>query len=249
MRTIVVGDIHGCLAEFDELLHTLDHTPNDRLILVGDLVDRGPDSVGVVRRAQELKVESVQGNHEYKHLRYRKQRAEGNIRVEMNEDKLSFHDQISDDLWRWIASWPLYIRLAPQLAIIHAGLRKGFSIEQQEARTLLMMRYAMRDTGKMANMKRTGTDFLHPATAAFWTELWDGPEDVIYGHHPNRDGVGVDKSASGRTCYGIDTGCCFGRSLTAAVFEDSNFAQPPLFVEVAAKASYAVTYNEATYED
>ncbi|HEX8909086.1 MAG TPA: metallophosphoesterase, partial [Anaeromyxobacteraceae bacterium] len=60
VRTIVVGDVHGCLEELDELLRLVELRPGfDRLVFVGDLLDRGPDSLGVVRRARELRARSV----------------------------------------------------------------------------------------------------------------------------------------------------------------------------------------------
>jgi len=71
MRTLVVGDIHGKLALLARLLEEMDYRPgDDRLILIGDLVDRGEDSRGVVSRAIELKREAparvvvIRGNHE-----------------------------------------------------------------------------------------------------------------------------------------------------------------------------------------
>ena len=69
-RHIFIGDIHGCLDEFNELLNKLSYDPKeDRLILLGDLIDRGPDSVGVVRKARELRLECVMGNHEHKYIK------------------------------------------------------------------------------------------------------------------------------------------------------------------------------------
>ena len=69
-RTLVVGDVHGCLDELRDLLDAVHYSSADRLVFVGDLVDRGPDSVGVVRLAQDLGAVAVLGNHERKHLRY-----------------------------------------------------------------------------------------------------------------------------------------------------------------------------------
>jgi serine/threonine protein phosphatase 1 len=64
-RTIVVGDIHGCYAELMQLLDKLSFSDNDILIAVGDLVDRGPDSWGVVDFFRETpNAFSVLGNHE-----------------------------------------------------------------------------------------------------------------------------------------------------------------------------------------
>ncbi len=71
MRTLVVGDIHGKLGLFNRLLEESEYRAGeDRLILIGDLVDRGEDSCGVVARAIELKREApskvvvIRGNHE-----------------------------------------------------------------------------------------------------------------------------------------------------------------------------------------
>ena len=71
MRTLVVGDIHGKLDLFNLLLEKMEYRAGeDRLILIGDLVDRGENSRGVVTRAIELKREApnnvvvLRGNHE-----------------------------------------------------------------------------------------------------------------------------------------------------------------------------------------
>lgn len=70
-RTLVVGDIHGKLNLFNRLLEKIEYQAGeDRLILIGDLVDRGEDSRGVVARAIELQRKSpntlivIRGNHE-----------------------------------------------------------------------------------------------------------------------------------------------------------------------------------------
>ena len=71
MRTLVVGDIHGKRVLFERLLEEMQYKPGtDKLILIGDLVDRGEDSRGVVERAIALKnsapdtVTVIRGNHE-----------------------------------------------------------------------------------------------------------------------------------------------------------------------------------------
>ena len=67
-RTIAIGDIHGCLAAFDALLAAIEPTQQDILVPVGDYIDRGPDSKGVIDRLIELKEKTVlfplMGNHE-----------------------------------------------------------------------------------------------------------------------------------------------------------------------------------------
>ena len=68
MHTWAIGDVHGCLTALNTLLSALELKPEDKLIFLGDLLDRGPDSRGVLERIFELKeqrsVEVIQGNHE-----------------------------------------------------------------------------------------------------------------------------------------------------------------------------------------
>lgn len=64
-RTIAIGDLHGCRATFERLLETLSFDPvQDTLWLVGDLINRGPDSLGCLCLARELNARVVLGNHD-----------------------------------------------------------------------------------------------------------------------------------------------------------------------------------------
>ena len=64
-RTIFVGDIHGCCAEFEALIKTVAFTAgHDRLLLTGDAFTRGPDPLGVWQAIQATGAEMVLGNHE-----------------------------------------------------------------------------------------------------------------------------------------------------------------------------------------
>lgn len=67
-RTLVIGDIHGCLSHLDALLQAVAPGHDDHLVFVGDFVDRGPDSRGVVERVLALRrthrVTALMGNHE-----------------------------------------------------------------------------------------------------------------------------------------------------------------------------------------
>jgi serine/threonine protein phosphatase 1 len=66
----VFGDVHGCLEPFERLLSTLDVTDDDLVVIVGDLVRKGPDSAGVVDRVRNAEnIFSVRGNNEEKLLR------------------------------------------------------------------------------------------------------------------------------------------------------------------------------------
>ena len=71
-RIIAIGDIHGCHQEFADLLERLALTKDDQLILLGDLVNRGPDSLKVIDLAKANRALSLLGNHELRLLNYRK---------------------------------------------------------------------------------------------------------------------------------------------------------------------------------
>ncbi len=67
-RTIAIGDIHGCLAALNALLEAIQPTREDTIVTVGDYVDRGPDSRGVLERLLQLEqstnLVALMGNHE-----------------------------------------------------------------------------------------------------------------------------------------------------------------------------------------
>ncbi len=191
VRTIVVGDVHGCLDELDELLRLVELRPGfDRLVFVGDLLDRGPDPVGAVRRARELGAASVLGNHEDKHLRWarhedwrRRDPTHRNPLRPFSPERLAQHESLSDDDLAWIASLPTVLRLV----------------------------------GEDGNIAGRPRGELPPGLAP-WATRWPGPESVIYGHHVHGlDEPRVDEPAPGVRCVGLDTGCCYGGRLSALI--------------------------------
>src|SRR5574337_897252 len=107
-KTIIVGDIHGCIDEFNELLNTVSYNKeNDRVILLGDLIDRGPDSIGVIRKACEMNLECVMGNHEHKFLKWFRSTGSSVDVYDMHPHYKLFSDQ---DI-NYITRMPDYIKL------------------------------------------------------------------------------------------------------------------------------------------
>lgn len=259
-RTIVVGDIHGCLEEFDELLRVVEYERGrDRLVLLGDLVDRGPDSAGVVRRAIEVGAESVLGNHEEWHLRYCRYAARAAVENYKNPMKLSdakraVQETLRDAEWEWIERLPNFLHLGDEWTALHAGCAPGLEIERQKPYILRHVRFLRRGSMQMAQFSEPMTDRSH----AFWAELWMGPRSIFYGHYVDKRGAvlsggpGHDAEVlaygsqvnpqTGARTLGLDTGCCFGGALTAAMLDGSGSVK---VTSVYARDKYASVRGEA----
>lgn len=233
-RDIVVGDVHGCLSELDELLRTVQYKPaTDRLVLLGDLIDRGPESIGVVRRARELRAECVRGNHEDKYLGFRlrqKQLRETGRENHMmfGPEKRKIYDQLNEEDWAYLEAMPLWVNLGDDLIAVHAGFEPGLTMKEQRPDKVVRVMY-VGDDGKMA----TGKGHEKPAGSRRWSECF-GRFDVVYGHavyslsEVTRDFIGP------YTHRGIDTGCFAGGRLTAFVRGDTR----TWIVQVQAKQVY-----------
>lgn len=217
---MLVGDIHGCLEEFEELLKAISYSRETiRLILVGDLMDRGPDPIGCIRKAQEMGVEVLKGNHEDKHIRwYWKQLRAANGGPPNDMRKLHVNAQVQNALLsehdvRWMENLPLFINVKDNWYATHAGVAPFIPMAEQYWKQAIRIRYVDKHSGKMVNLPR---DKSIPPGSSYWAELWKGPENVVYGHcvHSLTD-IRLDTTPSGARCVGIDTGCCFGGRLTA----------------------------------
>ena|ERR1700677_1552187 len=224
LRTIIVGDIHSCLDEFVELLKVLSYNKEtDRLILAGDLTDRGPFPIEVVRKVREMDVECCCGNHDIKILKWWKNKGS---RGDVNH-KPAYYEQLSDDDINFIAQMSPYIKIEEQNTIIvHAGLRPGIPLEKQTKDDLYYIRYMDEDQKFISLRKINSLGSKEAAGAHFWTEYGPFGYDIVYGHnvHSLTD-IRIDKYDDGTACYGIDTGACFGGKLSALILETKEIVQ------------------------
>ncbi|HVV82701.1 MAG TPA: symmetrical bis(5'-nucleosyl)-tetraphosphatase [Kofleriaceae bacterium] len=121
MARYVIGDIQGCMSSLERLLATIAYDPRrDRLWLVGDLVNRGPRSLDVLRwaRAQGSAVTAVLGNHDI-HLLLRAAGLAGPKRRDTLDDVLAAPDL--GDLVDWLRGRPL-VHVEDGWLMVHAGL-------------------------------------------------------------------------------------------------------------------------------
>lgn len=202
-RTIYIGDVHGCREELEALLRILGPGSDEGVYLVGDLVAKGPDSQGVVQLARERGLLAVKGNHDAHLLRF----------VAPDEDGRPLkpaHRKVAESLmpadWRFLEALPLYRRL-PALAVVvvHGGLMPGVKLEAQEADTLMNLR----------SITPAGAPSRRVDEGVPWASVWRGPEHVVFGHDAVR---GLQRHPF---ATGLDTGCVYGKELTALVLPEN----------------------------
>lgn len=198
-RTIFIGDVHGCVKELKAIVRRLHISSEDRLIMLGDLINRGPDPAGVVEFVARKGFECLMGNHEDEYLR--------SFRSE--EKYVRLHEELGADLHGWVEERPLWISAANFLCI-HAGLKPEAPLRAEDKRYLLNIR----------TWDGTGSDIKNPANPA-WYEFYREERPVFYGHWAQR-GLNLRRNTKG-----LDTGCVYGRSLTAFIFEENRIVQEP----------------------
>jgi hypothetical protein len=239
-RTIVCGDLHGCLDELQALLRACHYKPDcDRLVFVGDFLDRGPNPIGCLRLVRGLGAECVLGNHEEKFIRYRRHelrrardpRYRNPVRS-FDAEKLAQYVQMEEADFDFMEAWPLYLELGrygdDDYVVVHAGFEPGKPLHKQEASHAVRIRWV--DANDRYVSMEPG-NFKQPKGSVPWTDRWNGPFNVIYGHAVRSLGspfvTGKLIPHGFRRCFGIDTGCVFGGRLTAMVLPGAQFVQVP----------------------
>lgn len=226
-RDIFIGDVHGCLVELERLLDRVGYDPaSDRLAFVGDLVDRGPNSVGVVRLVRALAarhdVVCVRGNHEHKYVRFRARLEAGPKGVQMTGVRRAIYETFDAADLDWMGELPAYARVGDYL-VVHGGVDRRHRVEADLQRRRYQDRLWRLRTIDPETLQMRGEGIP-------WASRYDGRlGPVVYGHEP-LDEVRVDAHA-----VGLDTSCCFGRKLTAMIIE----ADVRRFASVPAERAYA----------
>lgn len=231
MRRIFVGDIQGCLRQFDELLATLGLQAGDRLYCVGDLVNRGPDSLGVLRRARDLGARVVLGNHDIHLLRIAAGAA-----VPGEDDRLAEVLDAPDrnTLLAWLGAQPV-MRVEDDIVVVHGGLHPAWTdvgavaaelnaaiVDHVRGHNDPRIRYATQVRYCDAHGERPPQDEPPPDPPFVpWDQFYRGERTVVFGHWSRR-GLVV-----GHRLRGLDSGCVCGGALTAWIAEDDRIVQVP----------------------
>lgn len=197
-RLLAVGDIHGCLDHLERLMDRVAPTPSDRIVFLGDYIDRGPDGRGVIDYLIDFgrrfpKSVFIKGNHEAMFLDFlagrnpwlflynggastlESYREEGGVRIPKTH--LDFLENL-----------PLYYETGGFI-FVHAGMRPGKSLEEQQEKDLLWIR----------------DEFIRSS--------FDWGKTVVFGHTPQQTPL-LEKN---RVC--VDTGAVFGNALSCCDVE------------------------------
>ncbi|WP_406631113.1 polynucleotide kinase-phosphatase [Amycolatopsis sp. WGS_07] len=228
----IVGDIHGCRAELEALLTQLGYVlerddqgraigaqhPERRAVFVGDLVDRGPDTPGVLRLVMGMvrtgNAFCVTGNHEHKLLRALRGR---NVQVthglaesleQLAAEPAEFRAAAQEFMDGLISH---YVLDGGRLVVAHAGITERFQGRASgRVRSFCMYGQSTGETDEF------GLPVRYP-----WANEYRGRAMVVYGHTP----VPSPEWVNNTLC--LDTGCVFGGTLTALRYPEKEIVSVP----------------------
>ncbi|WP_338905920.1 polynucleotide kinase-phosphatase [Streptomyces nigra] len=219
----IIGDVHGCASELEALLGKLGyvdgvHPEGRTAVFVGDLVDRGPDSPGVLRRVMAM-VKSgnalcVPGNHENKygrHLKGRKvQHTHGLAETieQMEGESEEFRAEVREFIDGLVSH---YVLDGGRLVVCHAGLP-----EKYHGRTSGRVRSHALYGDTTGETDEFGLPVRYP-----WAEDYRGRAAVVYGHTPVPEATWLNNTIC------LDTGAVFGGKLTALRWPERELLDVP----------------------
>jgi hypothetical protein len=217
-RLVIVGDVHGCKDALERLLHAADFRDGvDNLVLTGDLVTKGADSVAVVERLMALGALCARGNHD--DLCVAAARTAGGVDEGAPQPSPDYIPGLRDKHLQWLAALPFTLRLpAYRVTVAHAGLVPGVGRKAQALRDVTRMRELVAvgkddesEENKRRQKKRWRAVEAHEPGSVPWAPEWRGPGHVFFGHD---SAMGLQRQ---RAATGLDTGCVYGGRLTCAV--------------------------------
>ena len=200
-KIFAIGDIHGCISPLDKLMAQLDiDASQDTLIFVGDYIDRGPDSKGVIDTILDIRknigdVVCLTGNHEDMFLNYCLDRRNENLYMSNGGMRTlasyGFSPEGTEELILPPSHREFFTGLrtyheTDDYIFVHAGLRPGIPLDRQDREDLMWIRFE------------------------FINSPYDFGKTVVYGHTP----VSLNKPLIDKNKICIDTGAVYGGKLT-----------------------------------
>lgn len=231
MKYDIIGDIHGCYDEYSELVSKLGYEWSDglpvhkekrKLVFLGDLMDRGPESIKVMEHVYELVQNDLAlyspGNHCNKLYRYFLGR---NVQIkhglettvaELNELSQEQRKAVRDHFCTLYENAPLYLHLENgKLVVAHAGIREDYVGQtHNKVKTFVLYGDITGETNPDGTPVRRG-----------WAKKHSGKITIVYGHTP------VEEVRHVQNTWNIDTGCVFGGKLSALRYPELESVSVP----------------------
>lgn len=219
----IIGDVHGCFAELNALIHklgyqitgsdpyTIYHPQDRKLVFLGDLVDRGPDVTGTLEFVRDICADKagfcVIGNHENKLLRKlkgEKIRISSGMDTSLNQLKYCKKLTINDVITFLSQLESHYVFDRGQLVVCHAGLNQDMHGKNS---------HLARDYAMYGETTGSRDEYGLPIRLN-WAIHYRGQARIVYGHTPIQQPIWVNNTIN------IDTGCVFGGNLTALQYPE-----------------------------
>lgn len=184
-RLIVIGDIHGMNTELGHLLGEARYdSSHDHVVTLGDMVNKGPDSKGVLARLMTMNASAVRGNHEH-HLLLALE--EYNSRAAPNQDHddppsvietrprnkkiLKVAKTLSLEQVSWLSGLPVILKAKSlQLYFVHGGLVPGVRLQQQDPWAVMNMRSLVYPSEELRRNAESASDSNSDSDSLLETE-------------------------------------------------------------------------------
>jgi hypothetical protein len=248
MRTIIIGDVHGCIDELKALINQLQLNLDDRLFFIGDLINKGPDSVGVVQYlfalSKTYSISLILGNHEEKFLRYlqhKQTNSKALATMKITPDfELLAQNLKTDEIEFLKQSFYNYYLEQLDLVLVHGGITKNckvdfrinspYNSEKRNSELELLTKTRFLDSnGKFVSLGSENQ------TTPFWADVYDGSHGkVVFGHQSFMQ----NSPRYFPHAIGIDMGCVYGGYLTALIISDKKIT----FTTTKANTIYSTNY-------
>jgi hypothetical protein len=239
-RTIIVGDVHGCREELEQLLASVRYDARDDLFFLGDLLSRGPDPLGVLGILRRTGARGVRGNHDDSLLRWHVAQQAGDDGAHLGKSKRKLAEKLQAADWAVLESLELFIDLPDhELRLVHAGVVPGVPMNEQPEEALLSMRYLGPNNEPIEKVGAPYGEDVEKHGVVLWGRRYTGPPHVVFGHNAQREPQ-VHPWATG-----IDTAVVYGEKLTAMVLSAGQRVPPParrgeVLFSVSAKERYYI---------
>lgn len=213
------------------MINKLEVSDDDRIFFIGDLIDKGPDSVGVVQYVEQLSKEFeltlLLGNHEEKFLRYvnhRRTNSKDLALMSNTEDFEVLFEALNEAQLKMLeGSYYTYYLKEYNRLLLHAGIPGNVVFELKRSIpytadakkhykniNLILMTRMLDKEGRFVGLGQAGGE-------QFWAEGYAGEHgNVIFGH----EAFIQDSARNYPFATGIDTGCVYGGWLTAIILEE-----------------------------